>query len=87
MQTPNIEQAITLYYTKLEIGTTDICDIFNCSRGTGLKLKNAVRAEMAKQGKSPFVPHHVSTRIAFEVWGLDVAELETRLKKIRQLIV
>lgn len=85
MQNPNIETAIAIYYSKLEIGTSDICDIFNCGRNTGLKLKNKARAEMALQNKKPFVANHVSTKIAFQSWGIDIADLEQRLKKMRQL--
>lgn len=85
MKTPDIEKAVLLYYSKLEIGTSDICKLFDCSRGTGLKIKNKVRAEMAKMDKQPFLPHHVSTKIAFQVWGLDIKDLEARLKKLRRL--
>lgn len=85
MQSPDISKAISIYYSKLEIGTSDICNIFSCGRTKALKLKNIARNEMAKQGKRAFTPYHVSTPIAYKAWGLDIADLEGRLKKIKQL--
>lgn len=85
MQSPNIALAIEMYYNKLEIGTADICTLFSCSRSIGLKFKNTARAEMAKQGKRPFIAHHVSTKIAYQQWGLDIADLEERHKKLQKL--
>lgn len=85
MKSPDIELAIEMYYNKLEIGTVDICALFSCSRSTGLKLKNTARAEMAIQGKRPFISHHVSTKIAYQAWGLDIADLEERYKKLQKM--
>ena len=85
MKTPDIEAAVKLYYGKLEIGTTDIRELFQCGKSTCLKLKDKARVEMTKQGKEPFVPHHVSTKIAFEAWGLNIVEMEERLKKMRRI--
>lgn len=84
MKSPDISQAVSIYYSKLEIGTTDIKNLFSCSKSTALKLKNEVFEEMAKRGKRCFVPHHVGTKIAFEVWGFDIVELEKMLRKIKQ---
>ena len=79
-----ISKAVEIYYRHIEIGTADICDIFNCGRNKALRLK-IVRDEMVKLDKVPFNANHVNTEIAFKVWSLDIKDLERRLRKIQKL--
>lgn len=50
-----------------------------------IKIKKAVKEEMAKRGVKSWLPHSVNTEIAYEVWGIDIDNFEKRLKKLRTL--
>ena len=85
MRTPNIETAVRLYYEKSELTSADIKLLFSCGTTTATRLKNQARLEMAKKGVLSWIPSSVNTKIAFETWGIDIADFERRLKKLRSL--
>lgn len=85
MHTPDIEQAVRLYYLKPEIDRNDIVELWGMSLSSANKFKNKVLIAMAAQNVKSWIPHSVNTKIAFEVAGIDIADYETRLKKLRQL--
>lgn len=85
MQTPNIETAVRLYYEKSELMSADIKLLFSCGATTATRLKNQARQEMAKKGVHSWIPSSVNTKVAFETWGIDIADFERRLKKLRSL--
>lgn len=85
MRSPDIETAVRLYYEKPEINNADIASLFDTGETQTIKIKKAVKAEMAKRGMKSWLPYSVNTKIAFEVWGIDIADFENRLKKLRTL--
>ena len=85
MRFPNIETAVRLYYEKPEITNADIKKLFGTGETQTIKIKRAVKEEMAKQGVKSWLPHSVNTRIAYKVWGIDIDDFEKRLKKLRAL--
>lgn len=85
MRTPDIEMAVRLYYEKSEITNNDIKELFGAGSTLTAKLKKAVLQEMAKRDVKSWLPYSVNTKIAFEVWGLDIDDYEKRLKKLRTL--
>lgn len=85
MQNPDIKTAVQIYYTKPEIVTDDIVELFSVGKSTAQKLKNKVREEMARQGVKVWLPYSVNTKVAYKVWGLDITDLESRLKKLQRL--
>ena len=48
-------------------------------------LKKEVAKEMAKNQVRTWLPGNVSVRVAYEVWSIDVAELEKKLVKLQKL--
>ena len=85
MKNPDIKTAVQIYYTKPEIGTNEIMELFSVKGTKALQMKNEVRKVMAEKGVKVWLPHSVNTEVAFEVWGLNITDLETRLKKLQRL--
>mgnify|MGYP000027056708 CR=1 FL=1 len=85
MKQPDIEKAVTMYYNMTEIGTAEIKELFSIGNTSAANLKRKVYDEMAKRGVRNYYPHCVKTDIAFEVFGLDIEDLERRLKAKRRL--
>lgn len=85
MRSPDIEMAVRLYYEKPEITNADIKELFSTGETQTIKIKKAVKEEMAKRGVKSWLPHSVNTEIAYEVWGIDIDNFEKRLKKLRTL--
>ena len=85
-QVADIETAVRLYYEKIEMGNSEIMELFpTASRSTAKKLKGLAREKMIEQDMPSFNPLSVNTRVAYVVWGLDIDDLERRLKKLRGL--
>lgn len=85
MKNPDIKTALQMYYTKPEIGTYDIIELFSVSKTKAQKMKNEVRKVMAEKGVKVWLPHSVNTKVAYEMWGLNITDLEARLEKLQSL--
>ena len=82
----DISFAVQLYYERLELSNPDIAKLFGVkSSKTVAQLKKPVREEMAKRNLLPWNSNCVNTEVAFEVWGLDIKDLEKRREKILKL--
>ena len=85
-QITGIDNALRIYYNHSEIGNKEIIDLFGRrSSATVVRLKQQVKDEMHKRGVPSFGLNNVNTAVAFEVWGIDINDLETRKKKIQEL--
>lgn len=85
MKTPDIATAVRFYYEKVELTSADIKQIFSCGGATATKLKKEVLEKMAKEKIRTWMPGTVNTRIAYQVWDIDIDDFEKRLKNIRKL--
>lgn len=85
MRNPDIKTAVKIYYTKPEIGTKEIMELFSVKGTKALQMKNEVRKVKAEKGVKVWLPHSVNTEVAFEVCGLNIINLEARLKKLQRL--
>jgi len=82
----SIDNALTIYYSHSEIGNKEISALFGkISSATLAKLKRAVKAEMNNRDINSYGMYKVNTNIAYDVWGLNVADLEKRRKKLKDL--
>ena len=82
----SIENALKVFYENGELGNKEIKCLFgNRSSATVSRLKRLVKAEMTKRGTPVFNAEKVNTVVAYEVWGIDVVDLENRMKKIKEL--
>lgn len=85
MKNPDIKTAVQIYYTKPEIGTNEIKELFSVKGTKALQMKNEVRKVMAEKGVKVWLPHSVNTKVAYEMWGLNITDLEARLEKLQSL--
>lgn len=85
-QLRSVESAVRLYYEKSELANNDIKALFDVhSSATIAKLKKLARERMAEENIPIWNSQNVNTKKAFEVWGLQIDDLEQRLKKLREL--
>ena len=82
----SIDNALTIYYNHTEIGNKEISTLFGkISSATLAKLKRAVKIEMCDRETHSYGMYKINTKIAFDVWGLDVVDLEKRRNKLKAL--
>ena len=82
----SVEDALRIYYTTPELTAEDIRTLFgNVSSGTLTNLKKPVFEKMREGQYFCCTRYAVNTKIAFEVWGIDVADLEARYKKFKKI--
>lgn len=84
-QVKDIRAAIELYWSKTEIGTNDICELFGVNRDRAARLKSVARARMEERKTINYNAACVNTEDAFEAWGLQIADLERRHAKLQKL--
>ena len=89
MNTPqitSIDNALRVYYTHSEIGNKEITALFGrLSSATVARLKRSVKGEMSKKDICSHGLHKVNTSVAYAVWGINIADLERRRKKLKDL--
>jgi hypothetical protein len=82
----DVDHALKVYYGKGYISNADIKQIFGVKADTSVaRLKKTVKAKEREENIPVVVPHHVNARIAFEVWRIDVEELERNRRKLAKL--
>ena len=85
-QITSIDNALKIYYSHSEIGNKEITILFGrLSSATIAKLKKSVKVEMIKRDRLSYGINKVNTGIAYDVWGIDVDDLERRRKKLKAL--
>ena len=85
-QITSIDNALRIYYTHSEIGNKEIASLFGrLSSATTAKLKKLAKDEMMNREILSYGMYKINTGIAFDVWGIDVADLEERRKKLKAL--
>ena len=85
-QITSIDNALKVYYSHPELGNKEIALLFGrLSSATIAKLKKLAREEMIKRDKLSYGMYKVNTSVAFDAWGIDVMDLESRWKKISDL--
>ena len=85
-QLVSIEAAIRIYYQRIELSNSDIKEIFgSIGSTTVVKLKNKAREVMRENDRPVWNAQLVNTEDAYTAWGLNISDLEKRLKKLRAL--
>lgn len=89
MNTPRIasvEVAVELYYSTYALYTADLRRLFPGASATTLsRLKRAAREYTLSHGLMLIDNLSVPTNDAYKAWGLDIAELEEKFKKLKRL--
>jgi len=82
----SIDSALFIYYNHAELGNKEIASLFGKrSSATVARLKRLAKDEMSRREIPSYGINRVNTIVAFEVWGLDVQELEERRDKLKKL--
>jgi len=82
----SIENALLIYYNHSELGNKEIISLFgNRSTATISKLKKIAKTEMTKKNMFSYSMYKINTSVAFTAWGIDIADLEKRMKKLKEL--
>ena len=83
----DINAALEAYYcSNGYINNTQIKRIFGLKSDSAIsKVKHMVQDEELKRNVPIVIPYHVNVKIAYEVWGIDVKELERNKKKLTEL--
>jgi len=85
-QVSSIENALKIFYSHSELGNAEIVSLFGrMSSATISKLKKMAKDEMIKNGKYSYGLNKINTTVAYDVWGIDVVDLERRRKKLKAL--
>ena len=82
----SLETAIRLYYENLELGNTEIKELFRVASGKKiLTLKQMAKERMEQKEVAQWDALRVNTKTAYEAWGLDINDLERRYNKLQKL--
>ncbi|MCL2562647.1 MAG: hypothetical protein FWE08_01245 [Oscillospiraceae bacterium] len=82
----SIENALSVYYRYPELGNKQIIELFgDISHTTVAKIKKYVKDEQYQRDIFSYGANTVNTEVAYQVFGLDISDLESRLEKIRAL--
>ncbi len=85
-QITNISTALKIYYAHSELGNKEITALFGRrSSATISRLKRIAKKEMNTKGILSYGANKVNTEVAFDVWGIDVKDLEKRIRKLKEL--
>lgn len=85
-QVADVDTAIRLYYSKIEIGNADIRQLFgNLGQARISKLKQLVISEMRERDTVRYNALCVNTEVAYDVWGINIDRLTAGRKKLQQL--
>ncbi len=86
----SIGKAIQIYYENIELSNADIKELFKSKQGKNLSSAtiSRLKAEVQKAAQERKIPIWdkgcVNTKLAFEVWGLDIGDLEKRWAKLQK---
>ena len=83
----DIDTVIRLYYQYPELRNQQINELFGrkLSSCTIARYKKVVQDEARERGIYTSMPSAVNTKLAYEVWGIDVADLKKRREKLKKL--
>ena len=81
----DIPTAVEIYHRHPELGTPEVKKLFGCSSSSATRLKAEVRKQQKEKGILSHSDTLVNTKLAFEVWGFNIAELERHLLRYQKI--
>lgn len=81
-----VETAVRIYWEHPEIGNAEMRELFG-ERSPNIfsAMKKLAREHMRERPVTCLSAARIPTYIAYEAWGLDIADLEKRMEKLRKL--
>lgn len=79
--------AVRIYYSYPEMSNKEIKELFgrDFSGATLARYKSMIRQRQRELGIKTAVPYSVNTKVAFEVFGIDITEIEKSMAKLQKL--
>lgn len=85
-QITSLETAISIYYKFGEIGNQQVLELFGkMSSASLVRLKKLAQQKMIEEDVPCWNATYVNTKAAYAAWGLNIGDLESRYKKLKQL--
>ncbi|MGN0181446.1 MAG: hypothetical protein ACI4DP_03400 [Candidatus Ornithomonoglobus sp.] len=82
----DVNTAIHIYYAYPEMDNSQIKELFGiAANSTIARYKKPVLEKQTEDGVKTMCAYTVNTKTAYEVWGIDVADLEKRRDKLKKL--
>lgn len=82
----SIDTALRIFYTYPEIGSAEIKELFGpLGDSTLRRYKKPVEIRQSELKIVVSRRFAINTKVAFEVWGIDVTDLEERREKLKKL--
>lgn len=81
----NLKTCLRIYYSCPEIGNTEIKELFGIGDSRAVSLKEPVKKKQIEDEVMTLDKHCVNTEVAFSVWGIDIEDVERRVKKLEKL--
>ena len=82
----DIQTAVDIYYKHSELGTSEITQLFDCSKSTATRLKNMVKAVQKEEGVMTLSDTTVNTKCAYKAWHINIGDLERRLIRYKKIL-
>lgn len=81
----DLKTCLKIYYTYPELGSDEIKELFGVSDGVASTMKKSVRKKQIEENVMVLDKYCVNTELAFKVWGIDIEDIERRVKKLEKL--
>ena len=81
----DLKTCLRIYYTFPELSSAEIKELFGVSDGAATAMKKPVRKKQIEENIMVLDSHCVNTELAFKVWGIDIEDIERRVKKLEKL--
>lgn len=83
----DLDTALRIYYAYPELQNPQLCELFGRQLGSSTlsKYKKIIRDRQRQLDIKTSMPHAVNTAVAYEVFGIDVEDLEKRRTKLKKL--
>lgn len=83
-----IEEVVKMYYNNIVLSNNDIRTLFGkLSSATISRLKKLAFEKMLEENIPSFNDIVVNTEAAYRAWGIDIKDLEYRIKKLKEITV
>ena len=85
-QITDIPFAVELYYSRIELSNADISKLLGLKSSSSiLRFKKRAHEKAKELGIPEWGRRTVNTEAAYLAWGLDIKQLEQRMKKLEAL--
>lgn len=82
----DVRKAVEMYYSRLDLSNSDICALFGkISPSTVYKLKLLAEEQRKEDGVACWSANRVNTMCAYKAWGIDIEDLERRVKALDRI--